>query len=120
MKKKTFLKDDPGKKHLRIVISDPDPDDNVLVVSVNTFDENKRNDTSCILNKGDHEFIKHKSYINYYKSEEYNYWKINYQEMKGLIIPKEEISDILLHDIQEGAKKSRLLPGKFRKFFGYF
>jgi len=47
MKKKSFLRDDEsGKKHLKIVISDPDPENMVLVVSVASITDAYRHDDS--------------------------------------------------------------------------
>jgi len=76
IKKKTFWKTDHNSiKHLRFIISDTDPDGNILVVnmtSVPTKFEVNYYDKSCILNKGEHPRIKQQSYIKYSKAEEIN------------------------------------------------
>ena len=57
---------DKHKKHLFVVMCKP-VDDYVLLVSVATCRFNY--DETCILNKDDHRFIKHKSYVVYQLAE---------------------------------------------------
>ena len=123
MKGDTFLKDDPNKKYLRVIISDPDPDpdNNVLVVSLNSYDKTKNyHDSTCIINKGEHSFVVRDSFINYFKSEEYNYFKINRELHIEKLIPKENINNLILKRIQRGAMKSKLFPVKHKKYLKYF
>lgn len=76
-KRSTFLrKDESRKMHLKIVISDPDPEGMVLVVSVSTIREGVAPDPTCKLNVGDHGFIKVPSYISYYYAMELSSVKI--------------------------------------------
>lgn len=75
MKGSSFLSDEKdtlhgSKRHLNIIITNPDEENNFLVVPVTTWREKdgkpyKRQDTSCILESGSHPFIKHKSWIFY-------------------------------------------------------
>lgn len=124
MKRKTFLRKDTNQndsiKHLSFIISDPDPDHNVMVVNLTTYYSTGREDESCILDIGDHSFIKHKSYIAYRYAKELNYVKLLDERFKGHIIFKEDISEEVLIKIQKGAKKSKLLPLMFEKYFKYF
>src|SRR6056297_2640774 len=110
MKKKSFLRnDDSGKKHLKIVISDPDAEDVVLVVSVSSIPQRYRHDDSCELFVGDHPWIKRPSFIacnNYTKLER---TKILSENFNGDIILKEDISEELHLRIQEGAKRTKSL-----------
>lgn len=126
LKGNSFLKEDSKdsqgnpKRHLYIVISDSDVDNRVLIVSLNTFKNNGREDTSCLLFKGDHSFIKQKSYIRYDRAEEIEEVRLLQLKLKGLIVLKEDISPKVLKRIQNGAKKSNALPRKFKKYFQYF
>jgi len=124
MKGSTFFKIDivneEKKLHLRFIISDPDPDNYVLVVNATTFYNTGREDTSCILNNGDHKKITHPSYIAYYKAEEVDITKLLNNKVKRKIDFKDNISKEVLIIIQEGAKNTRLLPNRFKKYFQYF
>jgi len=117
----TFLrKDESRKMHLKIVISDPDPEDMVLVVSVSTIRKGVPHDTSCELHVAEHPFIKDPSYISYYYAMELSSVKILQEKFKGLIVLKEDVSVDLLKRIQEGARYSKFLPKYLRKFFDFF
>ena len=121
MKGKTFLpiaQIEGG--HLHIIISDPDIDKNVMVVNVTTWHETGREDESCILNCGDHPFIQHKSYITYHYAREINCVKLLAEKFRQTIVFKEDINPSLLKRIQNGAKTSKRLPVKFKKYFDKF
>src|SRR6056297_2327314 len=121
MKKKSFLRnDDSGKKHLKIVISDPDAEDMVLVVSVSSIPQRYRHDDSCELFVGDHPWIKHPSFIAYNHCAELDRTKILSEHFSGEIILKEDISEELLLRIQEGAKRTKFLAQKYKKYFQFF
>lgn len=125
MKKNTFIKynivsDNNIVPHLHIVISDPDPEKNVMIVNLTTFYNTGREDNSCILQIGEHPFIKQKSYIPYHFAKEMNMLKLISEGMSKNIEFKENISDEMLLKIQNGAKKSDFLKPCFYKFFNYF
>ncbi len=121
MKKKSFLRSDgSGKKHLKIVISDPDAEDMVLVVSVSSITQKYRYDDSCELNAEDHPWIKHQSFIAYQHCTELNRTRILNEHFHGEIIMKEDITDELLRRIQDGAKKTKFLALKYKKYFQFF
>lgn len=122
MKKTSFHRksDEEKKSHVRFVISNPDPENMVLVVNMTTFRGTGREDLSCILNTEDHKRVKHKSYIFYAKAEELSTIQILKLKFEGLIDIVEDLSDEVLNRIQEGAKASDFLPEKFYKYFEYF
>lgn len=107
-------------KHLYFVISNPDIDNNVLVVNMTTFKDTGREDLSCILDVGEHPEITNKSYIRYDKAVELGTSKIIELAMKKIIILKKDLDPTVLKRIQEGAKESSALPDKFKKYFSYF
>ncbi len=85
MKKRTFWKKDTRGKgsHLRFIISNRDDNNMVLVVNMTTFYDNGREDKSCILDVGDYDLIKQKSWIIYRESEELDITKLLQGEMSG-------------------------------------
>ncbi len=122
MKGNTFgRQDDDGDNfHLRFVISDPDVDNRVLVVHMTTFKGNGREDTSCILNTGEHPSIKNKSYIRYDNALELTMTEILKDKLAGLVTVNKDISSQLLKKIQNGAQTSYALPKKYFKYFELF
>jgi len=123
MKKTTFWsKDESKKEHLRFIISDPDADRKILTVNMTTVKNTGRPDLSCVLYPGDHESVKHPSYIKYDEAFELDSIKLLEAKLKGSSEFRftEQISEKVLVKIQDGARKSPALPEKFRSFFTYF
>jgi hypothetical protein len=118
----TFWRSDAsGKEHLCFVISDICKDDNsVLVVNMTTFRNIGLSDLSCVLDVGDHPAVKHKSYIIYEMAKIFSVEKILNDTINGKLRKDCKIDDALLKRIQDGAKKSDLLPEKFEKYFECF
>ena len=54
---------DPARKHLFILLTDPCPQQTILLVGVSTC--RRGFDQTCRLFAGDHEFVKHDSFIEY-------------------------------------------------------
>jgi len=65
-----WCNDNSGGEHLYFIISDPDSDNNVLVVNIT--EERDRSDKSCSLDVGDHPAIRKKSVVYYKKALELN------------------------------------------------
>lgn len=61
----TFHAQSPSstRPHLYVAITDPDSEGNIVLVNLTSQSQLK--DQSCILNVGDHPFIKHETVINY-------------------------------------------------------
>jgi len=108
--------------HLHFIISEPDQDGKVLVVNMTTLYNIPGEDHSCILDNGEYHKISKKSYIVYKRAKEINYIKLLNNKIKKLIDIdiKDRISEKVLIKIQEGAKKSPLLPKGLKKYFVYF
>ena len=115
-------KDEEGNPlgHIYFVISNPDIDNNVLIVNMTTIRNTGREDLSCILHIGDHPRITNESYIRYDKAFELGTAKIIELVLNKTIILKEDLDPAVLKRIQEGAKKPEALKGKFKKYFSYF
>ncbi len=61
---------DPDRKHLFIVLTDPAQvleytEKYSLLVGVASVQTDLPHDPTCLLDAGDHEFIRHKSYVHY-------------------------------------------------------
>lgn len=124
-KGQTFLADDKTArgiiKHLRIVISNADIINEYLVVTVTTWYENiKGQDSSCILEAGCHNFIRHKSWVDFSRSKAMTYEEIFNGIRKGILIQKENLPPEVVLKIQETAKKTVFLPTDLERFFDYF
>ena len=59
---------DPLRKHLHVVCSDPDDDGRTVIVAICSLTE-PHHDQTCVLAKGDHEFIVQESYVFYAKAK---------------------------------------------------
>jgi len=121
MKKTVFFFEDKNESdtnHPWIVISDPDADNNVVIVNATHTRDTGREDLSCILKGGCHPNIPDDSYIAYKFAKEISIYKINLLEStKRLTKKSTPLSDSDLKKIQEGAKKSKLLPKGLKKYF---
>lgn len=121
-KGKSFL-DDPLEtksiRHFRIVISDPNEDNEFLTVPVDTFRSDFQ-DKSCLIEKDEHSFIKHRSFVNYKFAKVLSFAKIFNGLRSGLFIKKEDVSPELLSRIQNGAKISKNLRNELKVWFELF
>ncbi|MGA2067936.1 MAG: hypothetical protein ABSG86_23405 [Thermoguttaceae bacterium] len=91
-------------EHLWIVISDPSLDgSHVLVANVST---DRGHDPACILQPGDHPFVKHRSCIRYDKCCLWRNADLERLVSSGRIRPQEPISAELLARVREGAGNS--------------
>lgn len=116
-----WRRDDDGlNRHLRFIISEQNVDNFVLVVGVSTLRGTGREDTSCILEVGDHPSIRVRSYVRYDKAFEIDYLKLLNERMHGQITMVDELPGLAIKRIQEGARKSPALAGKFKKYFVLF
>lgn len=100
-------------KHLYIIISEI-IDGKVLLVNITT--QKEHSDTSCILQKGEHRFIRHTSVVNYADAGDAEVCNIKRAISKGTFIPQKLISSSLLRRIHEGALRSTAFEPKYLKY----
>ena len=121
-RKQSFL-DEPllnsGKRHLRIVITDSNEQNEFLTVVIDTL-RSKSQDISCIIEPGEHSFIKVRSFVNYHYAKVLNFTHVFNGLHKGVLVRKEDISDELLKRIQDGAKKTNRLNNNLKIWFDLF
>ena len=104
------------KSHMMIVVAVKAGE--CLLVPVTTWYENAGwQDSSCILNNGEHEFIKHKSWIDFRKAVSKTEIEVLAGIMRGLFISMEDLKPDVLEKVQEKTKESDFLPYKYRCFF---
>lgn len=106
--------------HLFTIIIEPEvlPErgNHPQVISVNftSVPDNTLYDTSCLVDIGDHPFIKHLSYVNYRGARCDSYEQIQKLIDKGVFIKKEPCSDELLQKIINGALISKMISREFK------
>jgi hypothetical protein len=112
-------------RHLNVVITEPDEENNVLVVPVCTYRVKdgkpfSGQDESCLLPAGCHPFIMARSYISYRNATAMNLIEIFNGLSKGKFIKKQDFENQFIQDIQRGAEESIFLQEKLKRFFDYF
>ncbi len=98
-------------KHLFIILTNP-VNNEIITVNLSTC-KTKFYDKSCILNKGDHPFIKHKSYIAYHHSKILTITKLKSMTIKQL----QPVSDNVFQRIISGLLQSKQTPNKIKQFY---
>ena len=109
----TFVLRLPNKiPHLWIIISDPNPNNEIVIVNVTTSDLSM--DNACIIKHGDHPFIKHESVIAYYHALLMSVDKIAEWKSKHYLESWPSVKYPLLKRIQQGAIDSEYTPQKIQ------
>jgi hypothetical protein len=97
--------------HLYVIISNPDPDGNVILVNLTSQTLNDRN---CLLSPGDHPFVAKETAIAYDKPENLHPEQIKKAIQSGIWRQKERFRPEVLRRIQDGALQSDDFFKKFR------
>jgi hypothetical protein len=102
----TFLL--PGEEdHLWMVISDPVKDlENVIVVRFLSYQE--YTEQTCILESGDHPFVKHKTCVDYAGAGLVTDARLEELKSRGRLKLKANLSPLILAKIREAVPRSRL------------
>jgi hypothetical protein len=100
--------------HLYIAISETDQNQNqILLVSLTTF--KPKEETCCMVNKGDHPFVQHRSCIRYKDARAASASDLIKLLKAGKMTRHEPVSEELLARIRAGAFQSEYLPEEFRR-----
>ncbi len=103
-----------GVTHLFFVMSDPSVDrKRVLVAPVMTWDAEYKEST-CLVNQGEHPFIKHTSFVNYSCAELASADLIEERLASGVFRAHKPASSELLEKIRRGAERSDFLELGYR------
>jgi len=100
--------------HLWVVVSDPGRDPNRLLI-VNLTTVRSSCDPACILNAGDHPFVKHPSYLLYAESRIVTSAELDQKVAAGQIILEPKMRGDVLARIRQGAAISNYIPLQNRK-----
>ena len=93
------------EQHLWLVVSDPDADpEHVVMVSVTTV--RPGSDLSCVLEPGDHRFIRHRSCIYYAEAKQTTLGNLMRLESEGLLVRHDPMSEPLLRRIRDNCRET--------------
>lgn len=111
---------DPQRKHLFIVLTDPFDDtgngiSRVLLVNLSTVRDGC--DRACILRPGDHSFVKHDSFVAYWSARIEEAGKIASAVHKNLFQAHHPVSERVMLKICQGLESSKHTAPKILKFY---
>jgi hypothetical protein len=109
MKLGDTFRPDRFDNHLWVVISDPSIDSEDVVV-VNLTTHKNAEEEACILDVGDHPFIKHKTVVRYRNAYMRELSHFQYLIELGSIRIGQKASKTMLKKIWNGARQSRHIP----------
>jgi hypothetical protein len=104
-----------SKPHLHVVISDPDENDYIVLVSVTT--ERAKSDTMTRLRAGIHPFIGDPSVIAYVYSKKISCDQLRNMIKEGDAIPKAEACQEIVTRAQAGMQETRRAPREVQECF---
>jgi hypothetical protein len=104
-------------RHLHIVCTEPCSKGQQLLVSVTTW-TNSLCDDACILDVGDHPFIRHKSWVMYRKARLELADDLDNGVAIGVLVPHQPVADAVFERIVAGICASRSSPYKIKQYFG--
>ncbi|EBA4600821.1 hypothetical protein DN122_07275 [Salmonella enterica subsp. enterica serovar Coquilhatville] len=122
-RKGTILAPVGGSHHLHIVCNDPvfSPEhgcDCVLVVAISTVRPAPAfHDPACILEEGDHPFIRHQSFVFYGDAVVWRVPSVIDRTQSGELIPRQVMDDAVFERVLAGFETSDFLVNKVRRFF---
>ncbi len=107
----TFQAADPQREpHLWIILSAPEryPEAPVLIVNLTSL--RPGSETTCLLTKRDHPFIRHKSCVNYRDSRRVDKGKLEDALERRVLVRRRRMSAHVLRRIRAGAAASPHIP----------
>lgn len=108
---------DPSRKHLWIILTDPCPMNAHLLVNVTTVHEGHFHDPACVLKAGDHRRIKHPSWMEYRRCRVELTSALEKGHAAWYYHADEPVSDDVLKRICDGLLNSEHTPGRIRNYF---
>lgn len=109
----TFVNRDPGHPlHLWLVCTLPDDEGRVVILNLTSFDSGT--DPTCLIEGGEHPFVRHDSLIEYQRGQLVPIAWIERAFDAGLFFSHAAASDELIAKIREGACRSDFTPGNVR------
>jgi hypothetical protein len=100
--------------HLWIVLSNPDFDDSAIVI-INLTTSDGEQESHCILNAGDHPFVRHPTVPSYRDAKIVSLAKLHELSKCGLLNYQQRMPAEHLNRVYSGALESDFLPEGCRK-----
>ena len=94
-----------GKSHLFFVLNDPKDEEEVVLASVSSM--RRLADATCLLEPGDHPFIRHESFLDYRLCRTYPRTHLEPLVGSGYFERREDASEDLIERIIDGAFRSK-------------
>jgi hypothetical protein len=88
---------------------------NTIIVNIDTLQ--RKSDHTTILDRGDHEFIKHPSFVNYRKARIISSLELEGMLNSGIAKPKPSFTNEIFQRICEGILRSRFTPAEVREMY---
>lgn len=113
---------DPERKHLFIILTDPCQDDekgerSVLLASLTSVPNRVAYDSTCILQAGDHPFLRHASYVFYQKARIESVATLENGVQKGVFIQHDPIEASIFNRVCNGLELSRRVTPRNLEFY---
>lgn len=107
--------------HLHIVMNDPvfHPESDyeaVLLVNISTVKPNNRFDDACLIEPGEHPFVKVQSHVCYADAVIKSAEDLTQFVAIGEIIPKDDVSEVIYDRVLAGFGISRRVTPKIKRF----
>lgn len=121
-RKGTILIPSGAVNHLHFICSDPTfypitNDERVLVVNISSVKEHAYCDHTCILDTGDHPFIKHPSFVYYREAIIASCERLSFGVETGALTPHAPCGDHVLERILHGFSVSQDVKRKVLRFY---
>ncbi len=113
-----LIPNEPHPHHLNILLTDGykwGESKHTLVVSISTL--RKNSDKTCLLYKGDHEFIKHNSFVRYKSCKIIEVKKLEEGIKRNIFIGKHSIKEDIFARIVKGLLESPQTPPEAYEFY---
>jgi len=114
-------KHDPDRKHLHIICNDPDADGNVAIVGVCSIDTSVAvayHDATCVLQKHEHDFIKHDSYVLYARASIVTAAALEAGVKSKVMVTHDDMNGQTFLRITKGVCRSPHTPRKVKNYLG--
>lgn len=114
--------DDPDRMHSFVVLTNPFDDmgdgvKRVLLVSLSTIYDHKNHDPACVLEPGEHRFVKRKSFVVYRKARIEEVKKLTKGIHENKFQSHTPISDSILSKICQGLESSEHTTPRVFRFY---
>lgn len=108
---------DPGRRHLHVVCTDPDAAKTQLIVSITSWTNNLC-DGTCILQPHEHPWLRHQSYVFYRKARIELATTLENGLRLGIFEQLADMNGQTFLRIRNGVCASPQTPRKIKRYFG--